>query len=245
MRLLSLLGFGAFVVTSLVVGARLLLLAGRTRQAPEAAIGTALFAGAGLGYLLVIATMQLQVVPAAWSAEVRLVGIFCLHLGSAALAVGAWRIFRADQRWAMALCLAIAAGLALSFTLRALDPPTHASPASRPLHFWPMTLLGAISYGWSALESARYALLMRRRQRIGLGDPALMARFALWAAAGAGAVCIHLASVVNRWIDPATIHPTILAVQSVLGLAVALSIALAFFPPAGRRVRGVAATSPG
>lgn len=232
MRLVSLLGFGSFALASLWVGGRLLALAARTRQAPESALGTALFFGAGLGYVLAVGARQVDVLPHEWVGAIRLAGIAFIHVGSAALAFGAWRIFRPAERWAKAACLAIVAGLAAALALRMLDPPNAAQPVSSPLHFWPTMLLGTAAYGWCALESARYAAALRRRARFGLAPPQLAQRFALWSAAGAFAVGIHLCSMANRFVDPVFVHPAILTITSSLGLGAAVTLWLAFFPPA-------------
>lgn len=240
MRLLSLLGFASFASISLWVGGRLLWLAARTRQAPEAAIGTALFFGAGLGYMLAVGARQVNVLPPEHVEAVRLAGVAFIHLGSAALAFGAWRIFRPAERWALALCLAIAAGLAASLALRVAHPPSAAQPVSGPLHFWPLMVLGATSYGWCALEAGRYAARLRRRARLGLAEPAMARRFALWSVGGACAVGIHLCSMVNRFIDPVLVHPAILTATSALGLVAGGAIWLAFFPPAGWGLRSPA-----
>ena len=64
--LLGLVGFGAFLAVSAVVGFRLLLLARRTRRLPELAIGLN-FVFAGLvGYGLLIAAESLRVLPPPW-----------------------------------------------------------------------------------------------------------------------------------------------------------------------------------
>jgi hypothetical protein len=230
-RLVSLLGFGSFALASLWVGGRLLALAARTRQVPEAALGTALFFGAGLGYVLAVGARQVDVLPPDWVGPVRLAGVAFIHLGSAALAFGAWRIFRPAERWARAACLAISAGLVASLALRVLDPPSAAQPVSSPLHFWPMTLLGAASYGWCSVESALYAGALRRRARLGLAARALAQRFSLWAAGGACAVGVHLCSMANRFLDPVVVHPAILLTTSALGFGAAAAIWLTFFPP--------------
>ena len=47
------IGFGSFTLASLVVGARLLALAARTRALAEAAFGTSLFLG-GAGFVLLV-----------------------------------------------------------------------------------------------------------------------------------------------------------------------------------------------
>lgn len=232
MRLLSLLGFGSFALTSLWVGARLLALAWRTRQAPEAALGVASFFGAGLGYVLAVGARQLEVLPPEQVGNVRLAGAAFIHLGSAALAFGAWRIFRPTDRRALALCIAIVVGLAVSLALRVADPPSAARPVSSPLHFWPMTVLGAVSYGWCSIEAALYAGALRRRARLGLAEPALAQRFGLWATGGVCAVGVHLCSMANRFIDPVVVHPVILMTTSTLGFVAAVTLWLTFFPPA-------------
>ena len=88
MGAISIVGFGSFVVASLMVGLRLLGIAMRTGKAPELAIGTAFLAGGGLGYGLVV------------------------------LAFGIWRIFRPADRWPIALMAMIVALLAVSLVGR-------------------------------------------------------------------------------------------------------------------------------
>ena len=52
MELLGAIGGVSFILASLVIGLRLLLLARRTRELPEFVIGLALFLMGGLGYPL-------------------------------------------------------------------------------------------------------------------------------------------------------------------------------------------------
>jgi hypothetical protein len=227
-RLLSLLGFASFALVSLWVGGRLLGLALRTRHAPEAAVGTALFCGGGLGYVLAIGS-RMDLLPADWAGDVRLAGAAFIHLGSAALAVGCWRIFRPSERWACALCLAIVGALATSFALRLSDPP--GAGLSNPLHFWPMQGLGAATFGWCAFESARYAALLRRRVRLGLAEPEMQERFVLWATSASCAVGVHLCVMANRFSDPIVVSPALVITTSALGFVTAVTVWLAFFPP--------------
>lgn len=236
MQLLSLLGFGSFVIASLLIGGRLIALAARTRQAPEATLGTALFSGGGLGYLLSIGIRQLDV-PLEYAVAVRHLGAAFIHLGSAALALGVWRIFRPSERWALALCLALVGGLATSLLLRLSAPPHAVYPLSSGLHFWPMMILGTVAYGWVALEAGRYSALLRRRVRLGLAEPALQERFVLWTVGAVCAVLVHACSMASRIIDPAVIHPAILTATSLLGFGAAVTLWLTFFPPAWWRKR--------
>ena len=229
MGLAPLVGFGSFVLASLVVGTRLLVTGWRTRELPELAIGTAFLAGGGIGYLLVVLTLVLHAFPPAIGPLALHAGVFLIFLGTAATACGVWRIFRPDEAWAGALCVAISGVLAVAFALRLFAEEDR---ATSPIHFWPSTITGTASYAWSAFESLRYHVRLRRRMRLGLAQPAMARRFLLWGCGSAAAVGIHASSMVNRFLDPATIGPMILTLQSTLGLGPALAIWLAFFPPA-------------
>ena len=61
------------------------------------------------------------------------------------------------------------------------------------LVFWTWLPLGlTLSFGWAFLECGRYHLLLRRRQRVGLADPIVTDRFALYATATALGVVTNL-----------------------------------------------------
>jgi len=220
---LSLIGFGAFVLASMVAGVRLLLLARRTRQAPESALGAALLLGGGIGYLLMV--LALDVLPRPLAPPALLAANLSLHAGALCLAIGTAHIFRPDDARARAAVAAIALVLGFSYTLRLWDAST--IPAA-PAVFWSDTIGSAVAYAWSALEAGRYAARLRRRLRLGLADPAVARRIALWAAACSAAVAIHVASGLNRFLVTQGTHPAVLAVSSALGLAAALCLWLAF-----------------
>lgn len=220
---ISLLGFGSFVLASLVVGARLLLLARATRQVPEAALGAALFLGGGLGYLLMI--LALDVLPRPLAPPALVVANLFLHAGAAFLAIGTARIFRPGEAVGRLLVAAIVVVLVASDLLRLLDP---ARIPPGPAVFWPATLGSGAAYLWSAIEAGRYASLLRRRVRLELADPAVVRRIALWAFACAGAVVMHLASIANRLAGAEGMHPAALAISSVFGLAAAACLWRAF-----------------
>ena len=225
MAAISLIGFGSFVLASLIAGLRLLLLARRTRQAPEAALGAALFLGGGVGYLLMV--LAHDVLPRALAPMALRAATLCLHAGALLLAIGTAHIFRARDAWGRAAVAAIGLALGFSYTLRMWD--VHTIPAA-PAVFWTDTLGSASAYAWSAVEAGRYAALLRRRLRFGLADPAVARRIAMWSAACAAAVAIHVASGVNRFVVSEGTHPAVLAVSSALGLGAAACLWLAFFP---------------
>jgi len=228
---LAAIGFGSFVLASMVVGVRLLLLARRTRQAPESALGAALLLGGGVGYLLMV--LALDLLPRLLAPPALLAANLSLHAGALCLAIGTAHIFRPGDPSGRAAVAAIALVLGFSYTLRLWNAGTIPAP---PLVFWTSTIGSAAAYAWSAAEAGRYAARLRRRLRLGLVDPAVVRRIGLWAAACAAAVAIHAASAVNRFLVGQGTHPLVLAGSSALGLAAAVCLWLAF--PARRAAAG-------
>lgn len=231
-------GFGSFTLASLVVGARLLALAARTRALAEATFGTSLFLG-GAGYVLLV--LAFRVVAVGQAPLPLAVGNFLLHIGSMSLAVGTWRVFRPAERWPGAVVAGIGAVLATSFAIRLEFVKVVPPPASV---FWMSTLAEATAYAWSTAESLRFWMMMRRREALGLADPAITRRFGLWGLCTACGVGMHAASVAGRVIAGDALPPAAVVASSALGLVAAVSLSLAFFPRRGRaRTRGLAATT--
>ncbi|MEB2345111.1 MAG: hypothetical protein OZ948_10230 [Deltaproteobacteria bacterium] len=226
MALLALLGYGAFVLVSLVVGVRLLLLWRGTRETPELAIGVTLTAG-GLSFALGIAAFSAPELPRAAAASIEMISGFAAHLASAALALALRHIFRPDERWARALQLALTVALAGSFLLRLVDPLAFPPP---PFVFWPYMLLGAGIYAWSAVEALLCWQETARRARLGLAEPGLARRFLLWAVAGTAALGIYVLAMVDRALQPGTMSPVMITSMSLLGIAAAVGLSSAFFP---------------
>jgi hypothetical protein len=235
---LAIIGFGSFVLASSVVGLRLLRIAIRTGQTAELAIGTAVFAGGGVGHALIVLSFALHAFPGAMTPIAVLVGNAAASGGAIALALGVWRIFRPADRWPRAIIAAVIASLVLSLLERLRLLTT--VPTS-PFVFWTFTAGSGASYAWSAYESLRFHAMLRRRIRIGLASPAMAQRFLLWGIAGSAAFALHILSAVNRFLDPGTIAPLVLILQDLLGLAAATGIWLAFFPPRRLRVATVSA----
>ncbi|MEB2345112.1 MAG: hypothetical protein OZ948_10235 [Deltaproteobacteria bacterium] len=235
MAVLQGIGLGSFVLASLAVGTRLLLLARRTRAAPEGALGAALLLGGGIGYLLMV--LALDLLPRPWAPAALLLANLSLHAGALFLAIGTAHIFRPGDPRGRAIVTAIALVLGFSYTLRLGDART-IPPA--PVVFWTSTIGSAAAYAWSAAEAGRYAALLRRRVRLRLADPAVTRRIVLWSAACSAAVAIHAATAANRFLTAQGTHPAVLALSSALGLGAAGCLWLAF-----RRARTTAGAVPG
>lgn len=227
---LSLIGFSAFVGTSLIAGGRLLLLARRTRQVPEAALGAALFLGGGVGWALLVFGMQL--LPPAVAPAARLLGNLFIYVGAVSLAAGTAHMFRPGRLGARAAVVGIAAVFALSFWQRLLDPTALPIPA---FVFWTSTLAGVTCYGWTAIESGRWHARLRRRATLGLADADGARRMGLWAAATGIGVGIYVVTAANWFVRSEGLHPAALTLSSLLGLGAAACLWLAFFGRARTR----------
>lgn len=228
MAVLWVIGFGSFTLVSLLVGARLLALAARTRGLAEAAFGTSLFLG-GAGYVLLV--LAFRVVAIEHAPLPLAVGNLLLHCGSMALMIATWRVFRPAERWPVAIVAAIATVLAVSFAFRLAHVRVIPPPASV---FWMSTLGGAAAYAWSCAESLRFWTMMRRREALGLADRALTRRFGLWSLCTACAVGMHVASMLGRVLAGDAMPPAAVVASSGLGLVAAVSLWLAFFPRSRR-----------
>lgn len=226
------LGFSLFVLSSLIVGARLLLLAWRTGEVPELAIGVALIAGGGLSFPLLIGALLTGERSSPLVTLGIVLGTFFGHLGAASLALAVRHIFRPTAPWARVAQLGLTGVLVLALAARASDPAALPSPG---YVFWPSMIASLASYAWSAAESFRLWSLMRRRVALGLAEAALTRRFLLWGIAAAAACGIFACTLVNRGIDPAHMDPRLLLVQTLFGVTAATGIWLAFFPMHRRR----------
>lgn len=236
MKVLGLLGFVALILTSFVVGFRLLWLGSRTRQLPELAIGGAfVFAGGIPGVLIVLSADASGALTAAHGGLLAAASVSLL-LGASMLAFFTWRVFRATERWSAVLFGCIVAGLVvghLGNALSALGPTGTLDPG--------LTWIGVLSriaaYAWAVAEAAREYVAARRRCAIGLTDPLVANRMLLWAI-GLGAVLaiwVHEAVTLAAGGGQTTSFSYV--VVALLGFVCAGTLWLAFFPPVFYRNR--------
>lgn len=237
-ELLGLLGFGTFLTVSVVVGTRLLLLARRTRKLPELAIGLNFVLAGAVGYALLLAAESMRVLPAPWDGRASFAGVTAISIGAGFVALFSRAVFRPTSFPAGFALLVLLAWLSLgvfgSWMLHVLGIE---SGLGGWLGRWGPNLGLLVAYGWAAFEPLRFHLLMRRRMRIGMGDPLVANRLLLWGIgtfAVAGVAAIHLvAQLLGRFELP----PSWIGVVSLLVLAAAIAEWLAFFPPRAWRER--------
>jgi hypothetical protein len=217
-RILAIVSLVSFAGVGTFVGARLLLLARRTRRFPELSLG--------LGLLLICALGH------PFCAVGRLPGLF----GTAPWA-------RVGVAVASLIVLALAGGL-LHASGQA-DTLPEVLPLTRPFAVG-FTLAVGVAFLWTGVEAWAHAQRLRRRMALGLVEPVVLDRVRLWGSAGiAGAVlCTTIAGCLAAGMM--VLHePLPLVLTALAGIVASSCWTLAFVPPAGylRRVQRRAETT--
>jgi len=233
-----------------LLGVRLLALARRNRELPEALLAVHFLLCLGLGYLLLVVGLTAARDPgllAPWLAT-GLVGVG-YAISSVGVLAGAGftaLVFRRDSRWAHAgVGLAVAA-IAVGYVGYGLSGGFSHGRFAGPWWFLLYGTYVAVAI-WVMWEPLRYHGVMRRRQALGLADPLLVDRFRLW---GIGSLC-RVIMVVGGAIppllypdQPVDLKPGIITNMLVgvalTGLGVVVAYGYAFFPTRSyvRRVIG-------
>jgi hypothetical protein len=231
--ILAALGGLAFVVASLVIGLRLMLLAGRTRGLPEAVLGFGLFAMGGLGYPLMTLSLTAKSLPHGLRVAMAAVQMALWILGMTGFVLFTQRVFRPDRAWAKVVVAVATAGYLAGALAQTLGPGL-AAHVDDPHGPWSRTLvLGAATLLWAGVESLRYYLMLRKRLALGLADPAVTDRFRLWAIGMIAAASLSATSVVfDELLGVPMIASTAgSALVGAGGCVCAGSMWLAFLPP--------------
>lgn len=220
----------SFILVSLVVGIRLLLIAARTRQLPELAVGLALFLMGGFGWPLSVAAQQITALPDAARIGLALLSVLLMSVGMLALAVFTWRVFRPQAGWARALVASVAGGFGLCIVGQAFAPGYAAIALEAAAPWILYQLLPIVCLGWTGLESLRYARICVLRQRVGLADPVVTNRFLLWAICTLICTFLTVVSVLGGPQFQTTLAGV--ALISPVSLTAAVVLWFAFLPPA-------------
>lgn len=245
MTIVALAGVLAFVLTSLIVGTRLIWLSQQSYRLPALSIGLALFLNGGLGYVLLTASLAMPDAVGSWMPWLQTSGLLCVSAGAAALWLFTWRTFRPGETWAACLVAGAVAILVLSFAMLAIDG-AFAEPIVRSgAWFWPGFVVRGLSLAWAGGESIRYYRLMKRREALDLAEPLVTNRFLLWgigAMAGATATVFSGTMIALDLGAGSQLDAGLRFMTALLGLTAAIAIGLAFFPPAVYRRRFVKAS---
>ena len=102
MAIVQLAGYAAFIVASVVLGTRLLLLWRRTREWPELTVGASFWLGGVLGYSawLVLGILSAGEVDPETVKRVATIGLGFTVLGAMSSSLVTVLIFRPRERWA-------------------------------------------------------------------------------------------------------------------------------------------------
>lgn len=229
MKWIAALGGGAFVLASLVVGLRLLLLARRTREVPETALGLGLTLMGGLGYPLTSVARAAEALSPETRTGLMIAAHLCMVVGVVSIAVFNWRVFRPFDRAGRLGVQAIFLATAACFVAQGISPGYRAGAIEKEgLAIVLINVMMGVTMGWAAYESFAYHAKLRRREAIGLGNPELARRFRLWGTATGTAMVITLYAVALHalGLDP-SISPAGGIVIGPLGVVAAWSLAAA------------------
>jgi hypothetical protein len=222
-----------FLLVSLVVGVRLLLLARRTRQLPELLIGTGFTVGGALGYVPEALIVDLELLHEGVAQVALVVANGAIRLAAALMLLFTWRVFRRDEAWAAWLAAGLCSVLVLAYVAY---PGPWIYAADKREWWWSLVTAAARSacFAWASLESLRYHQRLRRRAKLGLADAALARRFLLWGLAMAGPALMSATPIATRALPASAGSPLVSLWQTLLGLGAALAMWRTFFPPAPR-----------
>ncbi len=232
---------------------RLLVLASRTRQAPELWCGL-YFLGASIGLPLRILGISLQLDDPTTAALAHVTGHVFFGGGCLAMAIFTQRVFHPDdaraKRFVAGLGCAIVATAAWSYAGGYLIVENAAAMMSA-------NAVMIVPTAWAFYESCRYWRSMKKRHSLGLADPVVTNRFLLWTLWTGGISFLPAFALVARTIlltlfaagtftmeDADTVQPIALGVLRVVALVTlpptVVALTLAFFPPRAylARVRG-------
>ena len=226
---LAALGGGAFVLASVVVSARLLALALRTRELPELLVGLNLALSGALGYPVAIYARVVH--DPALRAALQILHGAMMVVGLTSVVIFNWRVFRPADAWARRLSIAYPAVLVALFAWQTAAPgwAEFAKHTSGPWRVLPYGTLFAL--GWAGIESLLYYQKLRKRLALGLAEAVTTDRLRLWAIAMLAAFMTSLLVQVVRSMGVAMTGSVTGLIVGPLGIVSASAMWLAFLPP--------------
>ena len=226
-------GFVAFLVSSLVIGIRLLALWRRTRRLPELLIAFGILGIGPVGFVFVLLGQWTHEGLPLVSRTALAASVIANMGGTFATAVFNWRVFRPHESRLRPVVTGLAGLLTGAFLWEAYRSGFGELMAISG-GYMVSSLATTLVLLWGAGESLNYYAMMRRRTRLGLADPVVTNRFLLWGlgigAAGLGCVISVSAQLVTgqhmMQIGWVTIS------NSLHGFTAAVLMWVAFLPPA-------------
>jgi hypothetical protein len=226
---LVLIGYVAFMAACGIVGGRLLFRGLRERLLPEGALGFGFLCSGCVGYLLAVLAAFVPDMSPELGRATNHVSNVVIDVGFLGLLTFMLLVFGAGRPLVTAVAVgtgaALLTGLAMSLTVGS-EPGSAA--------FWIHFVARTFAFGLVGFEGSRQASRMRRRLALGLADPVVANRFALFAAFGFSAAAMSIVVSIGLALFSAPGAPPIPPVAltaSALGFASAVWMWLAFFPP--------------
>ena len=238
----ALLGISQLIYIAVVVtlGVRLMQLALRSRQLPEALLSVHFLLCCGLGYLLMViglsAVDEPGLLPPAVVTGMLAAGTFGSCVGVFGGIGFNYLVFRRNERWAQGLVALSAVTLTTGFIGYGANGG-FAHGRFEGLWFWLYYGTYAAGGAWVMVEPLRYYRAMRKRLSLGLAEPLVANRFLLWGVGSVGRFFMVVAGAIPSVFfakdtikfAPGLVGFTLLAV-GLVGLGVAISYWLTFFP---------------
>jgi hypothetical protein len=217
------------VVAAFIVVVKTFALWWRTRARPELLLSLYLTCATVLGYPLAVA---MGIIPATRSWEIHVVAESVMSVGWISLVLFTQHVFRPHTGWARWLVAFTLCTVAVSVTAYAIEVtgPNPRRPEEMAGLYLVISLPVAIGYFWTTIESLAYYGQLRRRLRLGLADVVVANRVLLWGLmtlAAGSALAMNMAALLAG----SYMSPPVILVSSVLGLAHAGCLFLAFHPP--------------
>ena len=232
-QLFSLVSILAFAIVGTVVGWRIARLAKATGQEPERWIAICELSICMVGYPTLLIARAL---PGYLPIVVTAIGVAAIDIGIAAIFFFTRCVFRPEGKALRRGVQAVVVLLALHWLgatvamVRGVLDGTEASPSGG----WTLFVAGisTLGFGWTAWESLAYWAVLRRRVPLGLADPLVVNRVALWGITGLSSMCINFVSARTALtgINVLDDAPTMI-VTGVLGTINTACLFLAFLPP--------------
>lgn len=220
----------ALVLTALAIAVKTFALWLRTRGLPELLLSLYLSCATVIGYPLAIAMSQ---IPASENWWIHVLAQLVTSAGSVWLLLFTLKVFRPHTLWArclVGLCLVLILATSVSYIAEVTGDNPRA-PQEMPDFVLLISLPIAIGYFWTTIESLGYHRRLKLRLRLGLSQVVVTNRVLLWglmALAAGTAVAINMAALEAG----SYMSPPIVLLSSILGVAHASCLFLAFHPPA-------------
>jgi hypothetical protein len=214
------IGYGLLVAICWIGGLRVLRIALRTQEVREWGLGVVLLSTGGIGYPLTFLRSLVSLSPEARGASFA-VGLAALSVGSVALYVFTWRLFRPHSVAAALVSSAGSFAIAWSFLAELLtlgfvwerDP------------LWVAVGGGArcLAYAWSAAEALRFG------RELEPSEPEEARRFRLYGVALGLIWIVYFAGLASALRGDGSSHPpSMIALGALGGIPAALALWLAF-----------------